>query len=84
MHFNLVNPECLNISLKKMNKLSLEESLKILSPSESTGSIKKSPRRAKRRVKTPSRSPVRIPKISPTKKYSADEKIISIDPLDYK
>jgi hypothetical protein len=62
-----------------MNKLSLEESLKILSPSESTGSIKKSPRRAKRRVKTPSRSPVRIPKISPTKKYSADEKIISIE-----
>jgi len=62
-----------------MNKLSLEESLRILSPQENDKVEKKSPRRTRKRVKTPSRSPVSIPKISPTKKYSPTEKIISVE-----
>jgi hypothetical protein len=70
-----------------MNKLSLEESLKLLAPvgsdtEEEPVPVKTSPkpiRKNKRRVKTPTRSPVRIPTVSPSKKYSPREKIIPIE-----
>lgn len=67
-----------------MNKLSLEESLKLLAPVEDEEEKKeqietKPKRKARKRVKTPSRSPVRIPKVSPTKKYSPTEKIVAIE-----
>jgi len=66
-----------------MNKLSLEESLKLLAPAEDEEEQEqieiKPKRKARKRVKTPSRSPVRIPKVSPTKKYSPSEKIVAIE-----
>ena len=67
-----------------MNKLSLEESLKILAPfrddhSEPLTEEKKPVRKARRKVKTPSRSPVRIPKITPVRDYKSDDKIETIE-----
>ena len=59
------------------NLLSIEESLKLLAPREEKEDIN-TERKAKRRIKTPTRSPVRIPKLSPVKKYSPREKIIPI------
>jgi len=63
-----------------MNKLSLEESLKILAPFHSDEEeeknepeVKKTVRKARRKIKTPSRSPVRIPKISPVRDYQEDK-----------
>ena len=67
-----------------MNKLSLEESLKILAPfHEEEKDIEpeennKPVRKARRKIKTPSRSPVRIPKISPVRDYQ-EEKIETIE-----
>lgn len=64
-----------------MNKLSLEESLKILAPfhSDDEENVEKKPvRKARRKVKTPSRSPVRIPKITPVRDYK-EEKIKTIE-----
>mgnify|MGYP003634689484 CR=1 FL=1 len=67
-----------------MNKLSLEESLKILAPfHEEEKDIEpeennRPVRKARRKIKTPSRSPVRIPKISPVRDYQ-EEKIETIE-----
>lgn len=64
-----------------MKRLSLEESLKILAPiidNEEVEEIKKPTRKTRRKVKTPSRSPVRIPKITPVKNFK-EEKIETIE-----
>lgn len=66
-----------------MKRLSIEESLRLLAPNSTDPDNEATPvkpkRKARKRVKTPSRSPVRIPKISPVKNYSPSDKIDTIE-----